>query len=76
MKTAKEILFVNTLNGNVLLLIKALQEEKAMAADNCEMCGYLEYNEELEYYECTMNLDEDEMYNLLPATAGNVRISI
>ena len=27
-KTAKEILFVNTLNGNVLLLIKALQEEK------------------------------------------------
>ena len=33
-----------------------------MAADNCEMCGYLEYNEELEYYECTMNLDEDEMY--------------
>lgn len=28
-KTAKEILFVNTLNGNVLLLIKALQEEKS-----------------------------------------------
>lgn len=28
MKTAKEILFGNTLNGNVLLLIKALQEEK------------------------------------------------
>lgn len=27
-KTAKEILFGNTLNGNVLLLIKALQEEK------------------------------------------------
>lgn len=41
-----------------------------MAADNCEMCGYLEYNEELEYYECTMNLDEDEMYNFI---AGNSR---
>lgn len=41
-----------------------------MAADNCEMCGYLEYNEELEYYECTMNLDEDEMYNFI---TGNIR---
>ena len=41
-----------------------------MAADNCEMCGYLEYNEELEYYECTMNLDEDEMYNFM---SGGVR---
>lgn len=41
-----------------------------MAADNCEMCGYLEYNEELEYYECTMNLDEDEMYNFI---TGNSR---
>ena len=28
-KTSKEILFGNTLNGNVLLLIKALQEEKS-----------------------------------------------
>ena len=41
-----------------------------MAADNCEMCGYLEYNEEMEYYECTMNLDEDEMYNFI---TGNSR---
>ena len=42
-----------------------------MAADNCEMCGYLEYNEELEYYECTMNLDEDEMYNFMSGSVRN-----
>ena len=30
-----------------------------MSADNCEMCSYYEYNEEYEYYECMMNLDED-----------------
>ena len=39
-----------------------------MAADNCEMCGYYEYNEEFEYYECMMNLDEDEMYKFLSSS--------
>ena len=41
-----------------------------MAVDNCEMCSYYEYNEEFEYYECMMNLDEDEMYNFI---SGNNR---
>ena len=41
-----------------------------MSADNCEMCSYYEYNEEYEYYECMMNLDEDEMYNFM---CGNNR---
>jgi hypothetical protein len=26
----------------------------------CEDCMYYTYNEEYEYYECEMNLDEDE----------------
>lgn len=36
-----------------------------MTEANCEMCGYLEYDEEEDVYECTVNLDEDEMYNFL-----------
>lgn len=28
---------------------------------NCECCQYYEYDEDLEAYICTLNLDEDEM---------------
>ena len=38
--------------------------------DNCEMCGYYQYDEEDECYYCSMSLDEDEMYNFV---SGNVR---
>ena len=31
----------------------------------CELCGNYSYNEELEYYECEVNLDEDEMARFL-----------
>lgn len=36
-----------------------------MSIDNCEMCGYYEYDDEEECYFCTMSLDEDEMYNFV-----------
>ncbi len=39
-----------------------------MAQDNCEICGYYEYDEENECYVCSVNLDEDEMYNFMSGT--------
>jgi len=42
-----------------------------MAADNCDMCGYLEYDEEDDTYYCTMNLDEDEMYRFITGSNKN-----
>ena len=39
-----------------------------MTADNCEACGYYEYDEEEECYVCCMSLDEDEMYRFLSGT--------
>lgn len=41
-----------------------------MAQDNCELCGYYEYDEQEDCYVCSVNLDEDEMYNFM---SGNVR---
>ncbi len=32
---------------------------------NCEMCVYYVFNEDLEEYECLVDLDEDEMYRFL-----------
>ena len=40
-----------------------------MAQDNCELCGFYEYDEEEDCYVCTVNLDEDEMYNFLSGKA-------
>lgn len=31
----------------------------------CEYCVHYDYNEEYEYYECEINLDEDEMIQFL-----------
>ena len=36
-----------------------------MRASNCETCMNYEYDEEYEYYVCTKNLDEDEMYHFV-----------
>ncbi len=37
-----------------------------MAGKNsCEDCIYYNYNEEYEYYECEINLDEDELMGFL-----------
>jgi len=32
---------------------------------SCEYCMYYQYNEDYEYYECEINLDEDEMMRFL-----------
>ncbi|HIX14713.1 MAG TPA: hypothetical protein H9740_03135 [Candidatus Hungatella pullicola] len=32
---------------------------------SCEYCMYYSYNEEYEYYECEMDLDEDDMIRFL-----------
>lgn len=32
---------------------------------NCEECVYYTYDEELEYYICEMDLDEDEMLRFM-----------
>lgn len=32
---------------------------------NCESCMNYEYDEEYEYYVCSKNLDEDEMYRFV-----------
>ena len=36
-----------------------------MRTSNCETCMNYEYDEEYEYYVCTKNLDEDEMYHFV-----------
>ena len=36
----------------------------------CENCVYFVYDEYEDYYTCTINLDEDEMYNFIK---GNVK---
>ncbi len=41
-----------------------------MAGDNCDVCGYYEYDEETESYVCSMDLDEDEMYNFVTGSVS------
>ncbi|MGN0654627.1 MAG: DUF6472 family protein [Oscillospiraceae bacterium] len=31
----------------------------------CELCAYYAYDEELDTYECTVNMDEDDMWRIL-----------
>ena len=53
--------------GKVKNLIEsgcALKREKEIMS-NCETCMNYEYDEEYEYYVCTKNLDEDEMYRFV-----------
>lgn len=38
-----------------------------MGKTNCECCVNYVYNEEYEYYECLVNLDEDEMGRFMTA---------
>ena len=39
-------------------------------ARNCEECAYFDYDDELESYICTMDLDEDEMERFLRGATG------
>ena len=36
-----------------------------MAGSICDMCANYEYDEEEEYFVCSINLDEDEMFRFL-----------
>ncbi|MGN0483938.1 MAG: DUF6472 family protein [Lachnospiraceae bacterium] len=44
------------------------EKKKASQVSNCETCVNYVYDEELEYYFCDMDLDEDEMYRFLTGT--------
>ena len=46
-------------------------EANDMAQEICDMCGYYEYDEETESYSCSVNLDEDEMYNFMSGSVRN-----
>jgi hypothetical protein len=35
---------------------------------NCDYCIHYEYDEEMEYYVCQMDLDEDEMRHFISGT--------
>lgn len=40
-------------------------------SDRCEECAYYDYDDEEEYYYCTLDLDQDEMERFLRGnTAG------
>ena len=53
-----------------------MKETKKSAGSNCEYCMNYEYDEDYEYYVCTQDLDQDEMYRLSPGSSGNVRITV
>lgn len=38
---------------------------------SCDFCAHYDWDEEGEAYECTMNLDEDEMVNFLLGRFNN-----
>lgn len=45
--------------------IKAKGEGYMDQKASCEYCIHYDYNEEYQYYECKMDLDEDEMIRFL-----------
>lgn len=42
-----------------------MHKKKKAAATNCESCMNYEYDEEYDYYVCTQDLDQDEMYRFV-----------
>ena len=42
-----------------------MKEKKKTSAANCESCMNYEYDEEYDYYVCTQDLDQDEMYRFV-----------
>ena len=41
------------------------QQIKKKQPKNCESCVYYDYDDQLDSYVCTVNLDEDEMVDFL-----------
>ena len=44
---------------------KKKKAAKKHVAANCESCMNYEYDEEYDYYVCTQDLDQDEMYRFV-----------
>ena len=42
-----------------------MKEKKKQGSSSCDYCVNYGYNEEYDCYECTVDLDEDEMYGFL-----------
>ena len=40
-------------------------EKKTQKPTNCESCVYFDYDDELDDYVCTVNLDEDEALDFI-----------
>ena len=50
---------------SVLQYSENVPRKEEIVMSNCETCMNYEYDEEYEYYVCTKNLDEDEMYRFV-----------
>ena len=44
---------------------------KGLKMSMCETCIYYVYDDEDDIYYCSVNLDEDEMYNFIKGTMKN-----
>ncbi len=45
--------------------------ERHIMANNCESCEYFDYDEEIDDYVCTIDLDEDEYLDYLTRKASS-----
>lgn len=43
-------------------------KNKKIQVTSCDTCANYVYDDEMEYYECLVNLDEDDMYRFLSGT--------
>ena len=53
-----------------------MDKKKKSVGSSCEYCMNYEYDEDYEYYVCTQDLDQDEMYRFITGRSGNVRIIV
>ena len=49
--------------------MKEISKNKKRKPTNCETCVYYDYDEDLDAYICTVNLDEDELERFVLGTA-------
>ena len=42
-----------------------MSEKQKRTGSNCEYCRNYDYDEDYEYYVCTQDLDQDEMYRFI-----------
>ena len=51
-----------------------MDKKKKSAGSSCEYCMNYEYDEDYEYYVCTQDLDQDEMYRFITGYKARERI--